>query len=112
MKIRSGFVSNSSTSSFCIYGIMYRFENSKDGYDGWDELEKIFKDTGISIHSGPEYSDSDGYYIGREYTSIKDNETGLQFKKSTEDIITKKLKEAGLDCPETFNTIERAWYNG
>lgn len=44
MKIRSGFVSNSSSSSFCIYGVLFVF--SKDATN----FKSLIKNKGLNIH--------------------------------------------------------------
>jgi len=97
MKIRKSFVSNSSTTSFIIYGVVFGEEVTED-------LESIAAELELEYHVGQE-----GYnrYIGRSYDSIKDDETGKQFKESIE----KKLKERfGEDINVSHH--EEAWYDG
>lgn len=106
MKIRAGFVSNSSSSSFCIYGLSMDIGeiedfisntenktdeenirlaklklNGDDESDVYEFLEKIEKKFGFST-----WTSEDGEcYIGRDFTSIGDDETGREFKNSTEE---------------------------
>lgn len=101
MKIRSGFVSNSSSSSFIIFGLdlgedeneiaqrldralLEEFElitesgeiEEIDTYDLQQVLdEKVPK--GVDVHA-TEYG---SMYIGADWSSVKDDETGLQFKQ-------------------------------
>jgi hypothetical protein len=91
MKIRNGFVSNSSTSSFCVYGGYFEqdeikdfllenklIESFKEDDNDWDELfEIVCKSTGLSYTHDYE---SNCVYIGKSWKSIGDNETGKQFK--------------------------------
>lgn len=131
MKIRQGFVSNSSSSSFCIYGA-----NCYEGTELFEALkkaaiEKIKKDddpdfdedgfcddpsgaieslplSGLSVHY---HYDNDDIYIGRDCTSIKDDETGRQFKDS----VIRKLAEATGLSQETIakecGFHEECWAN-
>jgi hypothetical protein len=126
MKIRQGFVSNSSASSFCIYGAHFSDINeaveliSEIGGDimlvdqakallGGDEgdpndlLEQWADKEDLSFIRGP---DGDGVYIGREWSSVKDDETGHQFKDSIEE----KLKT--IFGKVAFGTLSEAWYDG
>jgi hypothetical protein len=106
MKIRSGFVSNSSSSSFCIYGTTISKEDvekitgEKYDYDT-GKLEEITELECIVL------GESDAIYIGRSYSSIRDDESGKQFKDSVENALKKALgREVKCD------TQEEAWYNG
>jgi hypothetical protein len=102
MKIRTGFVSNSSSSSFCVYGAYVDYEK-------FDELLKeqldILASAGIEEHGSP-YED-DTNMIGRSWTSIKDDETGRQFKDSVEAAMKQVFGE-DIKC----SSHEEGWYNG
>jgi hypothetical protein len=81
MKIRQGFVSNSSTSSFCLFGIILHEDVSKylptDFEDKHDEdYEEYFDNLGLSYRSETEY----GAILGVDPDSMKDDETGAQYK--------------------------------
>ena len=92
MKIRNGFVSNSSSSSFCIYGTSVDIDGN---------IEEMIENTGLEIHN---YYDT--IYVGRSWSSIKDDETGAQFKES----VNKALKNLGIDAK--CGTCEEAWFDG
>lgn len=109
MKNRYGFVSNSSSSSFVVYGI--------SGFNE-EEIAEIAKTKLAELNKAvPEYDDSDLIYeyfveelgweynvdysmLGRSWSSINDDETGKQFKKSVEDVL-------GKDC----DIIAEVFYN-
>ena len=97
MKRRLGFVSNSSSCSFCVYGILIT-ENEFD-YDKQEALTKL----GLEIHS----FQSDDLALGLSWDKIKDNETGKQFKEKVEKIIKENLKGE-----HDFGTQEDGYYNG
>lgn len=108
MKIRNGFVSNSSTTSFCIYGVVVSKNeiikalnpDEKELDDLCYFLEKKFPSLTIAH---PDYGD---YFIGRSFPSIKDDETGKQFKDSVKQELT------GIFGPDIkFNIQQEAWYN-
>lgn len=113
MKIRAGFVSNSSTSSFCIFGISDsdtklpdRFdEENEDGEEGWEavvaELEKI---DSRFVH---ECMDCDAHFLGIPFTAIRDDETGAQFKQKIKDAL-----ESVLGMSVKCAVHQEAWRNG
>ncbi len=165
MKIRNGFVSNSSSSSFCIYGFeagqpeadeaidilkkikkdnpdffnsminkkIAEYKELSKRYDYYksdlamyelisniddesifadDEtkkkLEDFLSDDPEDFYSllGLSYHNMDcSCYAGRDWSSVRDDETGLEFKQSVE-AIAKYLTKS--QC----RTIEEAWYDG
>ena len=114
MKIRMGFVSNSSSSSFCIYGAELSdvleelkkalgMDLTSDCDDVYSLSEAIESKTGLELHTVM----GECLYIGRSYTSIKDDETGRQLK----DDVEAKLKQLlGRDVP--CSSLSEAWYDG
>jgi hypothetical protein len=95
MKVRTGFVSNSSSSSFLIYGacvdseVIEELEVVKE--KGEHEFERALRDGyGLSVDrvncEGP-------YYIGVSWDYIGDNETGLQFKERVSNAIERVFGE-------------------
>ena len=118
MKIRRGFVSNSSTSSFCIYGACFEEEEFISAFDisgignAYDityELKKQFKESKIEFQFGPDGDNC--IYVGKEWSNIGDDETGAQFKKAIEDKIKSIPGSEKLD-DISFGTFEEAWRNG
>lgn len=97
MKIRTGFVSYRSSLSFCIFGAELK-------NDEFNELQnKLSKDSLLEFHEYSYFS----YYIGRSYSSIKDDETGKQFKDSTRKAISDLLGRV-----VAIEYHSEAWYDG
>ena len=87
MKIRLGFVSNSSSSSFCVVGKLYTNEELENLFSSEYIYDKIYSICeNICINSGIETYNNDDYCIGFDIYDIKDNET-------LGDIKNKVLKE-------------------
>jgi hypothetical protein len=97
MKIRSGFVSNSSSTSFLIYGI--RKDVSEDEEDA-------LRDAGFLVRLGPDDYTHEKY-IGLSWDKVKDSETGEQFKLRIEHQL-KKILGSSIKC----QTHSASWYNG
>jgi hypothetical protein len=119
MKIRNGFVSNSSSSSFCIYGAEFDYdeiielciENKliEENFDYSEEgievaLEAICKKIGLSYETGS-YEDT-RCWIGRDWQYIGDNETGKQFKDCIKNKLSWFFKKDVKVC-----TYEETYYS-
>ena len=103
MRIRTRMVSNSSSTSFCIYGTV--IEKKEEDWEALDALKCSAKQMGLEVINGPPY-DYD-LYIGRYWSSIKDHETGLDFKLTVEKCL-EKLFGHQKEC----DTYEESWYDG
>ncbi len=113
MKIRMGFVSNSSTTSFCIYGAEVDLSDVKKIL-----IEKgVATEEGLDMYGVEEFNTYEamgldyirdhegGYtYMGRYYTSIGNEETGSQFEKDVEEKI-KKFFGKEVECRTIEETI-------
>lgn len=91
MKVRVGFVSNSSTSSFCCQGIAFDSPQQLWGED-WDgdeyeDIDKAASKLGLSAYCLQEYDC--GWVVGLDFTSMKSDETRKEFEKRAADLIAK-----------------------
>jgi hypothetical protein len=106
MKISNGFVSNSSSSSFMIYGVRLGYKDV-DKINKTKDIENFLIEKGLPYETIP---DCDEYYIGYSRDTIKDDETGKQFKERIEKEIKEALKDFELNLK--FNTYSEGWYQG
>ena len=112
MKYRNGFVSNSSTTSFCIYGVQFEdsefieavkdaeliknilanteCETLEEAYevDKYELMENLLEGVGVGYYND---SECGRVYIGDSLSDCKDDQTMGDFKQKVRENITKVL---------------------
>jgi hypothetical protein len=79
----------------------------KEDEDFDDPVDQLEKKTGLNCGSyGDDY---DNFYIGRTYSTLKDDETGKQFRESVETKLKELLAGAGLGKEVKCEHMEEAW---
>ncbi len=110
MKIRQGFVSNSSTTSFCIYGAYVspeedeRDEDDED-YDEYEDMYEKVENAGLECHHMEGRSGE--YCVGLGPNCIKDDETGGAFKLRVQKMIKDIFPSFDGEC----DWEEEAYYS-
>ena len=110
MKIRTGFVSNSSSSSFCVFGAWIPIEK----FLTKEQLKRIDYDYEIDYDEIAEKAscgtlvqkpltavlpqENEDVLVGLPYSSLKDDETGAQFKARAKDLIGKMFPSDEIEC--------------
>ena len=104
MKTRSGFVSNSSSSSFCILGV-----EMTDEMERRVEIGRAEKLKNTRVHVEYAISGGEGKYVGISAASIKDDETPRQVKRELIDALHSIGVDVGID---KVGWIQDGGYNG
>jgi hypothetical protein len=122
MKVRTGFVSNSSSSSFCVFGRSYRLDRSKDvdGFDkilenlGYKDRMEDFKDDDSEldeflIQVGKMHNlviryggESNTIYCGGDYADVEGSETFDEFRSRIKSILVPECEHINqvIDCAD------------
>jgi hypothetical protein len=110
MKIRNGFVSNSSSSSFLIWGA--RIAQDTLSYpDGTNECDFVDENDGLVRNAGP--NDDYYFYIGRSPSKCGGDETMNQFKARVEAEVKELLQKHSAPTDSVrFGWQSEAWYDG
>ena len=105
MRIRRGFISNSSSTSFTIYGAIINNELYEDLEDRY--YKEIMPEKFLDLH----YGDPNGEatkYLGASFDTMSMDETKSQWMNRVED----KIKELCPDANLEFGFYAESYYNG
>lgn len=102
MKIRMGFVSNSSSSSFCIAGICTIDNDQLKKICNIEETDNFPEE--ISVYNPEDWK----AYIGINIEKMKDNETKAEFIARSQKLLDEILPE----IKKKASIIHYGWYNG
>jgi hypothetical protein len=111
MRIRDGFCSNSSSSSFLIYGLFLEEAELADllglteDEESYNDIYEKLEELNIDYHYPDGY---DGYYVGESLENCRDDQTMGDFKKQVRDDLNSKFKKKVPD--ENFGIHEEAYY--
>jgi hypothetical protein len=100
MKIRNGFVSNSSSSSFIVHGVKLSLDESSKLFSD-DDYWKFSKDNKLCVEQDRFYfgGDLEGYIVGICGGNLEDGEV-IKIKNLTiedKEKIVEKLRTAGIE---------------
>lgn len=125
MKIKTDFVTNSSTTSFVVIGTHFNIKDIPEDYmknaaealnvksmedlegDTYELLEFFTKNSDLEFSYGEAGWDYGEPMVGISYSSMDDNETLLQFKERVQ---LQVLEKFGIPCKPYH--IEEAWRDG